>query len=222
VGWIPGWQSAAAAGWWSNAWFWASILSLLLLGVCEMISHRYSERKDEISADQQQATQRQHDKDIATLQLQAAEANERAAKAQLALEKYKEPRTLNVEQQAAFVATLKPLAGQEFALSVAAGQEAAHLVCLFDRLLREAGWIRRELPGGAAFLTINTDCGPIAVNAASNIHVRASVNAPRATMEHADALFTALKATAFTIGAGRDPENIPIHTVILLMVGTKQ
>jgi hypothetical protein len=101
VSWIPGWQTSAAAKAWSDGWFWASIGSLLLLGVCEVISHRYSERKDELDAENQRNLQRQHDNDVASLQLQAAKAIERAAvadqhaaDANLALERYKAPRAI--------------------------------------------------------------------------------------------------------------------------------
>lgn len=101
MSWIPGWQTATTAKAWSDGWFWASIGALLLLGVCEVISHRYSERKDELEAELQRNLQRQHDNDIAALQLKAAQANERAAvadqhaaDANLALERYKAPRAI--------------------------------------------------------------------------------------------------------------------------------
>jgi hypothetical protein len=100
VSWIPGWQTTADAGWWSNFWFGASLCSLAFLGICELISHRYSERKDELAAQQQTDTQNQHDDDIARLQLQAAQAHERAAEAELKLEQLRKqlgPRQLNPE-----------------------------------------------------------------------------------------------------------------------------
>src|SRR5258708_14331673 len=78
---IPGWDSIAGSNWWSNFYFWAGIIALLLLGVAEVISHRYSERKDELVAEQQDSTQRRHDEEMARLHLETANANARASEA---------------------------------------------------------------------------------------------------------------------------------------------
>jgi hypothetical protein len=222
MNWLPGWQSAAAAGWWSNAWFWASLASLLFLGVCEMISHRYSERKDELAARQQDVVQRQHDKEIADLQFQTAEANRRAAEARLALEKYKAPRTLSAAQRATFALRLQPFSGQKYVLSVAAGQEAADLVCLFDKLLTEAGWVRANGDNtNLGAIKYNTDCGPILPNVLSDVHVRVTVNPPSRVVASGEALLSAIAEAEIAVHPGRDPANVPGPDVILLMVGAK-
>jgi len=90
---IPGWDSIAGAHWWSNFYFWASIVALILLGVTEVVSHRYSERKDELSAIAQNAAEKAHDEEMARLHVQASNADERskaleveAARLRLALE----------------------------------------------------------------------------------------------------------------------------------------
>jgi hypothetical protein len=57
------------------------------LGVFEVISHRYSERKDELAAVEQDSTQRRHDEEMARLHLETAKANERAAELNTTLEK---------------------------------------------------------------------------------------------------------------------------------------
>jgi hypothetical protein len=72
-----------------------------LLGVFEVVSHRYSERKDELAAVEQDSTQRRHDEEMARLHLETAKANERAAELNTALEKEREktsPRTWKKEQ----------------------------------------------------------------------------------------------------------------------------
>jgi hypothetical protein len=51
----------------------------------------------------------------------AAKAQERAAEAQAALEKFKAPRSLSLEKKPTIVDAIKPFAGQEFAGTVAAG-----------------------------------------------------------------------------------------------------
>src|SRR5271170_2897175 len=124
MAWIPGWESVAGASWWATFWFWASIVSLLMLGVSEVVSHRYTERKDALAADEQDATQRRHDEEMARVHLETAQAAEGAAKAteraaalegQAALLRYqldqeiqkRAQRTLTTDQKAAMVAELK-------------------------------------------------------------------------------------------------------------------
>jgi hypothetical protein len=83
MGWFPGWDSIASAGMWSGVFFWLSIGSLIGLGITEVISHRYSERKDELVERQQLDEKKQHDDEMARLHLEASKADERAADANL-------------------------------------------------------------------------------------------------------------------------------------------
>jgi hypothetical protein len=80
MSWFPGWDSIAWTGWWSGFFFWASIGSLMLLGASEVISHRYSERKDELAEIQQIVDKKAHDDEIARLHLDTAQITERAAR----------------------------------------------------------------------------------------------------------------------------------------------
>ena len=79
MSWIPGWDSIESTTWWSAFYFWASIVALIGLGVTEVASHRYSERKDELSGIERAEKDRQHDQEMARVHLQASQANERAA-----------------------------------------------------------------------------------------------------------------------------------------------
>jgi hypothetical protein len=81
MGWIPGWASVAGAHWWSNFYFASSIGALILLGVTEVISHRYSERKDELSAEEQTDTQKRYDAEIARLHADTEASKAETAKA---------------------------------------------------------------------------------------------------------------------------------------------
>jgi hypothetical protein len=191
------------------------------LGICEVVSHRYSQRKDELADAHQRTLQRQHDDDIASLQLQAAKANERAAQAQLELEKYKAPRVISESQWAAFIAAVQPSAGQEYMLSVASGEEPASLVCSIDNLLKEAGWKRFEHVQQAFSITVGTDCGPVGLNTTSAVHVRLAAHHTNKTAEAAEQLANALHATGLTTYLERDPVNVPNDHVVLIMVGTK-
>jgi len=95
MSWIPGWNSIGAAGWWSGFFFWASIGCLIGLGITEVASHRYSERKDDLAEIEQREIQRRHDDDMARVQHDTAQANERAA------ELAKEAARLSAEAEAA-------------------------------------------------------------------------------------------------------------------------
>jgi hypothetical protein len=123
MSWIPGWDSAASANLWSNIFFWAGIAALLFLGISEVVSHRYTERKDELVSEQQAAAERHHNEEIARLHLETAQANERAANLEketatanersaelkLALEKEiaaRQPRLINPQQRMQLVAAL--------------------------------------------------------------------------------------------------------------------
>ena len=89
MGWIPGWDSIASAGWWSGLFFWGSIISLIGLGISEVASHRYSERKDELVERQQLVEKKEHDDEIARLHLEAANATKEAARVSLESEQLK-------------------------------------------------------------------------------------------------------------------------------------
>lgn len=80
MSWLPGWGSIGATAWWSTVYFWASIASLMLLGAMEVISHRYSDRKDELVELQQIAEKKVHDEEMSRVRRDAALAIERAAR----------------------------------------------------------------------------------------------------------------------------------------------
>ena len=108
MGWIPGWDSIAGAGWWSGFYFWLSIVSLIGLGVFEVASHRYGDRHDELAEHQRATENKQHDDEIARLHLEAANAQKSAeelrrqnlelekavTQGQLELQKLQNPRTI--------------------------------------------------------------------------------------------------------------------------------
>jgi hypothetical protein len=137
--------------------------------MAEVASHRYSDRKDELTAIDQEAIQRRHDEDMARVQhdaaqaieraahlekdaaeakvaiadanLRAAEATRKAVEAQLALEKYRAPRILSAEQRSDIVSKLQPLAGTKFDLAMAPGDpEAFVLLRQLAEMLEAASW----------------------------------------------------------------------------------
>jgi hypothetical protein len=165
VNWIPGWDSIAATGWWSGFFFWASIVSLIGLGISEVASHRYADRKDELSADQQRVEKKAHDEEMARLHLETAQVQERAAKlekeaaeANLSLGRLQTPRATLLTAAAldSIAEKLQPFAGTRFDTGLAAnsGEQADFLWRLEMALTNlpppenrlNAGWI--EIPWG--------------------------------------------------------------------------
>lgn len=169
MGWIPGWDSIASAGWWSGFFFWASIVSLIGLGISEIASHRYSERKDELVELQQIAEKKQHDDEIALLQKdtaqtneraarlekEAAEANERTAKLKLELDERKN-RTLTADQKVAIIERLKPLPkGKILFNPLMSDAEASQFSDKIQEVLKAAGYEVEDVPLKDRLLSLN-------------------------------------------------------------------
>ena len=127
-------------------------------------------RAAEAMAERTQAQER-----IATLENEAGQADIRADNAERALQKLKEPRTLDVEQQARITAALTPYAGQEYTLSVASGSEAENLLCAIDAALSGARW--KRIISGYRSITLETKCGTADLNGSSGLNVRLSEKA---------------------------------------------
>jgi hypothetical protein len=79
---------------------------------------------------------------------QAAEASARAVEAQLALEKFKAPRTLSLEQQAKIIGEMKQFSGTPFVLGVFQEPEALALLTQVEDILIAAGWVEQEWKSG--------------------------------------------------------------------------
>jgi hypothetical protein len=196
MSWIPGWESITGTGWWSNFYFWAGIISLLFLGVSEVISHRYTERKDELVAQQQVDTQRRHNEEIARLHLETANANARAKEAELALVKFRAPRLPNKEQLARIAEKLKPFAGTKFdvGLSGNSGEQADFLWRLESALANlepdvpNAGWI--ELAWGGLQRGNRPASGSVA---AQNVEIHLHPESREKLLPAANGLISVLK-----------------------------
>jgi hypothetical protein len=144
VSWIPGWGSIAAAGWWSGFFFWASIVSLIGLGISEVASHRYGDRKDELTAEQQRIDKKTHDDEIARLHLETAQANERAAKLQEAAAW----RILQPGEKSRLIAALKTGIGGSIELSYSVNDpESLFLASQFETVFKQVNEGRDVLYG---------------------------------------------------------------------------
>ena len=140
--WVPGWDTIQSANRWSNFYFWVSIASLIGLGISEVASHRYSERKDELVAIEEQNTKRTHDDEIARIRLEAATLSDKAeilrAK-NLEVEAAVAPRIL---EQGLTSASLKKFAGTLFVVVSLPDFESKRAAGQIRAMLSMAGWKR--------------------------------------------------------------------------------
>jgi len=125
------------------------------LGIFELASHRYSDRKDELASAEQTDAQRKHDEEMLRLQgdleasrAQIAQADERAALAEqktaeinLILAKIREWRNISVDDQAKMATELRAFSGTKFDAAVSsAAPEIANLLDTIESALANATW----------------------------------------------------------------------------------
>jgi hypothetical protein len=92
--------------------------------------------------------------DTATANARAAEAEQRAAEANLQLIRIKAPRRLRPAQQERIIAKLKPFAGTLFDVGLVQGDaEAAELMIQIEAALQAAGWTQIDWVGGDIIMT---------------------------------------------------------------------
>jgi hypothetical protein len=106
---LPGWDSLPAVTRFHN---WAEIIGIVavaILVVAEIIAYQYGHRKDDLTAQEQLATNQRHDEEMARLHLETANANERAEFLRLRLDQEiqkRAQRILTEEQKAVMIAEL--------------------------------------------------------------------------------------------------------------------
>jgi hypothetical protein len=226
---IPGWDSIAGANGWSNFYFWAGIVALLALGIFEVFSHRYTERKDELVAQQQEITQRQHDAEIAQLHLEAAQISERAAKSELEVARLSTPRfkLLTSEAVASLIEQLTPFSGTKFDIAHApVGREQWDFLWQLEPIFQKAGWTFVDWVGPKVFGKLNWTMTPHQYGIAnvSNVDIELSPENRDKLLPAAQALADALNS----IGIAATVQPQPISGVstttdaIHILVGAKE
>jgi predicted nucleic acid-binding Zn-ribbon protein len=176
-------------------------------------------RAVEALAERTQAQERiaRLEKEVGAANAAKNQADIRADNAELALQKLKEPRTLDVEQQARITAALTPYAGQEYTLSVASGSEAENLLCAIDAALSGARWKRIW---GYRSITLETKCGTAALNGSSGLNVRLSEEADTEHQWNMLMLVNALRDEGIEVEGSIQPDDAS-PMAIELTVGTK-
>jgi hypothetical protein len=138
---LPGWNSLPAAIRFHNWAEMAGIVFLAFLVIAEIVAYQYGHRKDDLTEQQQAATNQRHDEEMARLHLETAQANAQAAllKFQLNQEIQKRaPRFLSDAQKTAMLAELRGKI-PEIAVVVENELEAKAFSIQFFVLFQDAG-----------------------------------------------------------------------------------
>ena len=192
---LPGWNSIQATGILSNFFFYASIGALVLLGLAEVFSHHYGGRHDVLVAQQRQAEKDATDGEIARLHRDTAEANKKAAEAQLELAKFKAPRMLNPEQQLRIADKLKTFSGTvwDAAVGPQGDPEPIYLLRAIHAALVNAGWHQSPWPSAERTYT-DAPMLPVGMASVTNVIIDADPSRWDHFKPAAIALADALKA----------------------------
>jgi len=123
---------------WKSIFDWATVVLIAFT----VVSGAGALITGDVISKRQEGRLRQFEQDLTDSKIKLANAQKAASDAALALEKFKEPRTLSPEQQDKLIAALKPFAGQNFAFAVFPDPEPLALLRVLDTLAKSAGWNR--------------------------------------------------------------------------------
>jgi hypothetical protein len=116
-------------------------------------------------------TEIQNRQDKAANEKAIAEANARAAEANLELAKFKAPRSLTKEQQDRLIAKLTPYSGQLFSFNVTADPEAINFLQIIRNVLVAARW--KEIPSQYGDVSV----GGVGVSTNTGVILEVAANA---------------------------------------------
>jgi hypothetical protein len=137
---LPGWDSLPAVSRYHNWAEMAGIIAVAFLVVFEVITYQYGHRKDELTGQEQTATNSRHDEEMARLHLETANANkatEELRKQNLELEAAVAPRSL---EQGNSSTALKSFAGTKVVLSAIPEFEARRFMGQLVIMFQMAQW----------------------------------------------------------------------------------
>jgi hypothetical protein len=145
-------ELSSKATFWNNAVLWALALTAVA-AVAVVVSQRLAfvraKQLSDIQANiasikEAGATgeQQRIGRELAAALVRVAEAEARAAEANLELAKLRDPRKLLPEQQDRIIAALKRFTGQKFSFNVYPDPESLAFLRIIDALLKSAGWER--------------------------------------------------------------------------------
>jgi hypothetical protein len=166
-------------------------------------------------------------KETSQLKKDAAEATARALEAQLALEKFKAPRTLTLEQRARIVDKLKQFSGTEYDIAISDSEpEILGLVLTIEVVLSTAGWTELDWKGAGQALIRGGNQPLIRLGASvTNVFIGAHTGSPAKLFEFALALSNAFDAEGIEAVAQRLVPHEMSSTnanAIHILIGRKQ
>ncbi|WP_316166120.1 MULTISPECIES: hypothetical protein [unclassified Bradyrhizobium] len=164
-------------------------------------------------------------KEAETARSSIAAANERAAEAQLALEKLKAPRSLSRFQTMVLADKLRPFARTRFDLSVIIGDpEAIGFLGVIAGVLQAAGWewVEYNHPSGPFMNVYNVEGKPnIGQQGWQAISIQVFDDHAAELSPAADTLLAALKGEGVVASRDKASDAIPNHDTIHILVGRK-
>ena len=140
------------------SWIEKAVLSIanMLVGIGLVIEYRCIGRAKIATGE----LQRLSDEKVATAEALGAEANQRAAEANLALEKFRAPRVLSDEQIDRIAKELRRFAGVQFDMGISSRDpELLRLVVLLERALEKAEWTEIDFRGSEGISAVRTRSG---------------------------------------------------------------
>lgn len=139
---------------WDGAFFWLALAAAILgaLGYgAGFVSRHYNRQLAAEKVVSQREKDRQTNLAIENARREAAEANARAAEANLELAKIRAPRRLIAEQSEHVATAIKSFAGVHFTASVFNNQESIDLLTQIENTLASAGWVQKHAADLAMF-----------------------------------------------------------------------
>jgi hypothetical protein len=219
------------AGFWSRLehWMFAGVVITLAVEFLalkfaephkEKLEHQRELKIAELTKDGQRLS-----KEAETARASIAVANERAAEAQLALEKLKTPRSLSRFQTIVLADKLRPFAKTRFDLSVIIGDpEAIGFLGFIADVLEAAGWewVEYNHPSGPFMNVYNIPGKPnVGQQGWQGVSIQVFDDGPAELSSAVDALLAALKSEGIAASNDKASEAIPNHDTVHVLVGRK-
>jgi hypothetical protein len=140
------------------SWIEKAVISTanIVIGIGLVIEYRCIGRAKIATAE----LQRLSDEKVAAAEALGAEANQRAAEANLALERFRAPRVLSDEQIDRIAKELRQFAGVQFDIGISSRDpELLRLVALLERALEQAEWTEIDFRGSDGISAVRTRSG---------------------------------------------------------------
>jgi hypothetical protein len=133
-----------------------------------------------------------------SLEESTAQANARAAEAQLELAKIKTPRSLDSEQQARIVRKIKAFSGTPFTVSIFSTPEVTQLLEMIEPTLKSAGWVQKPWQDGDLRYS-RPDKTDVGMNSIVGLYVQASLDHAAQLRPPLETLVKALHAEGLAV-----------------------